>query len=280
MQPVASVEAIPKDYVYSNESNHVLYQVDVEKFQGPLDLLLLLIRRHQIDIFDIPMTFVCARYLEVMDTLEELNVDIAAEFMWMAAELIHIKSKLLLPKPPSNQEDEQEAVDPRAELVARLLAYQQFQYAAQVLAERDWLDRECFALGQRERAPSSGSQAELLPLATRYQLGQAFARMLQRQQQPIPHQVRIESIDLGQTMRQLLHQCHTQPEVTFLALLAGESSRIGLIITFLAVLELLRLGLIAVEQDEDNLLLQIRSTASSLAAAIEQIAAVQDTFTG
>ena len=120
------------------------YKIQLENFYGPLDLLLFLIRRHQVDIFDIPISFVCARYLEYIKMMQDLNVDVASEFMSLAAELLLIKSKMLLPRPVDVDGDEEET-DPRAELVRRLLEYQKYKDAAVQLADHDWLGRDSFS---------------------------------------------------------------------------------------------------------------------------------------
>ena len=121
-----------------------VYTVRTESFEGPLDLLLYLIRKNEVDICNIPIAAITRQYLEYIELLKELNLDIAGEFLVMASTLVQIKSRMLLPA-PGEDEDEQEEEDPRAELVRRLLEYQRYHEAADRLAESDMLGRELFA---------------------------------------------------------------------------------------------------------------------------------------
>src|SRR6188472_1869472 len=124
------------------------YRVELPTFEGPLDLLLHLIEEHELDIFDIPIAFVAAKFVEYVTLMEELNIDVASEYLVMAATLAHIKSKQLLPVSPEDQEVEQEPeIDPRAELVRRLLEYQKYKHAAEQLSSAPVLGRDVFAHG-------------------------------------------------------------------------------------------------------------------------------------
>src|SRR6478736_5125960 len=124
------------------------YHVAVPAFEGPLDLLLHLIQQHELDIRDIPMAFISVKYVEYITMMQELNIDLASEYLVMAATLAHIKSKLLLPTPPAGQEEEpEEELDPRAELVRRLLEYQKYKHAAEALGSGSVLGRDVFVRG-------------------------------------------------------------------------------------------------------------------------------------
>src|SRR5206468_7610347 len=122
------------------------YVVALPSFEGPLDLLLHLIQKHELDVFDIPVSFVTEKYLEYITLMQELSIDVASEYLVMAATLAHIKSKSLLPDEPAGQEDElgEEGLDPRNELIRRLLDYQKYKQAAQDLNERGALGRDVF----------------------------------------------------------------------------------------------------------------------------------------
>ena len=129
------------------------YQVVLPTFEGPLDLLLHLIEQHELDIRDIPIAFVAQKYVEYIALMEELNIDVASEYLVMAATLTHIKSKMLLPVPPADQDDEDEmGLDPRAELVRRLLEYQKYKQAAEQLGGGDVLGRDVFVRACRRPA--------------------------------------------------------------------------------------------------------------------------------
>ncbi|HEY3236231.1 MAG TPA: segregation/condensation protein A, partial [Polyangiaceae bacterium] len=121
------------------------YRVALPNFEGPLDLLLHLIQQHELDILDIPIAFVTQKYIEYISLMQELNIDLASEYLLMSATLVHIKSKMLLPTPPGDHEDEAEVeIDPRAELVRRLLEYQKYKLAGHQLGEREILGRDVF----------------------------------------------------------------------------------------------------------------------------------------
>jgi segregation and condensation protein A len=238
---------IPKDYVPTAESQHPLHQVDVQAFSGPLDLLLFLIRRHQLDIFDIPVAFICAQYLEVMRVMEDLDIDVAAEFMAMAAELVHIKSKLLLPKP---EEPEEEEADPRAELVRRLLEYQKYQDAADHLEGMVRLNRDVFA---REPGvlPESTEAVPLRPVSV-FALVQALGAVLDRQKPEVRHHVLVNTVSLRQKMHVLAEVLAGREAVPFMEFAEGSTGRLDVIMVFLAVLEMTRLGLLRVYESEEG----------------------------
>ena len=121
------------------------YKVKLDAFEGPLDLLLYLIRKNEIDIYDIPISEITRQYLDMLNLMRTLNLDIAGEYLVMAATLTHIKSRMLLPAPPGEGDDEEEGDDPRQELVNRLLEFEEFKKAARSLEERDLLERDVFA---------------------------------------------------------------------------------------------------------------------------------------
>src|SRR3954454_19744590 len=163
------------------------YNVKLPTFEGPLDLLLHLIEEHELNVMDIPIAFVAKKYVEYIALMEELNIDVASEYLVMAATLIHIKSKMLLPVPPADQDDDEElGLDPRAELVRRLLEYQKYKQAAEQLGGGDVLGRDVFVRGLP--APSVEGPAPLAGLSL-FKLLDAFQSVLSRASTKIDHQI-------------------------------------------------------------------------------------------
>jgi segregation and condensation protein A len=222
------------------------YQVVLPTFEGPLDLLLHLIEQHELDIRDIPISFVAAKYVEYITLMEELNIDVASEYLVMAATLTHIKSKMLLPVPPADQEDpEDEGLDPRAELVRRLLEYQKYKQAAEQLGGGDVLGRDVFARGLP--APSVEGPAPLAGLSL-FKLLDAFQSVLSRATVKVDHQIDLERFSITDRINQLVDLLQLHKRCTFEELFAGAKSRGDLIITFLALLEMTRLRMTRLEQ--------------------------------
>ena len=223
------------------------YHVKLPAFEGPLDLLLHLIEEHELDVMDIPIAFVAAKYVEYITLMEELNIDIASEYLVMAATLIHIKSKLLLPVVPTDQEDEAEAdLDPRAELVRRLLEYQKYKHAAEQLAANPVLGRDVFLRGVP--APQVEGVAPLAGLSL-FKLLDAFQGVLARAKTVIDHHIDFERFSITDRINELSELLKSRGKVLFEELFEGHRGRADLIVTFLAILEMTRLRLTRVEQD-------------------------------
>jgi len=224
------------------------YQVVLPTFEGPLDLLLHLIEQHELDIRDIPIAFVAKKYVEYITLMEELNIDIASEYLVMAATLTHIKSKMLLPVPPADQEDdEDEGLDPRAELVRRLLEYQKYKQAAEQLGEGDVLGRDVFVRGIP--APAAEGLAPLAGLSL-FKLLDAFQGVLSRAKTTVDHQIDLERFSITDRINQLVDLLQLHKRLSFEQLFEGASSRADLIVTFLALLEMTRLRMTRLEQEE------------------------------
>lgn len=240
--------SLPKDYVPLAESHHALYQVTTEAFQGPLDLLLFLIRRHQLDIFDIPMAFVCARYLEVLEQTHGSCLDVAAEFMYMASELLHIKSRMLLPKEPTD-DDQADIGDPRADLVSRLLLLQSYQDAAHELDERPQLGRDIFA-NEPEALPMGLKPLRALdPL----QLIATFDRLLKKRAPEVRHQVVVEQVPMRLRMGRLLERLDARDTpLPWGDAFCEVDGRLDLIVMFLAVLELAKQQLLRIAEGAEG----------------------------
>lgn len=223
------------------------YRVLLPTFEGPLDLLLHLIEEHELDIFDIPIAFVAAKFVEYLTLMQEINIDVASEYLVMAATLAHIKSKQLLPVVPSDQEDEQEPeLDPRAELVRRLLEYQKYKNAAEHLAGSPVLGRDVFLRGV------TGSDAEgAAPIAglSLFRLLDAFQSVLARVKATVEHQIDFERFSITDRINELSEVLKRRHRMAFVDLFEGQSSRGELIITFLALLEMTRLRLTRLFQE-------------------------------
>lgn len=227
------------------------FTLKLSVFEGPLDLLLHLIREHKLDIFDIPIAFVTEEYLAFISRMRELNLDVAGEFLVMAATLTHIKSRLLLPKPetPADEEDEDPG-DPRADLVRRLLEYQKYRAAAEDLARQDLLGREVFARQVRADAvdPLEGELG--LREVSVIKLIEAFDKMLRSLSPEKLHKVTLEQISIGDAISRIAERLRLQERVGFFDLFEGAVGRTHLIATFLGLLELVRLKLVRVIQEE------------------------------
>jgi segregation and condensation protein A len=223
------------------------YHVVLPTFEGPLDLLLHLIEQHELDIRDIPIAFVAAKYVEYITLMDELNIDVASEYLVMAATLTHIKSKMLLPVPPADQEDEEDiGLDPRAELVRRLLEYQKYKQAAEQLGSGDVLGRDVFVRGLP--APSVEGPAPLAGLSL-FKLLDAFQGVLSRATVKVDHQIDLERFSITDRINQLVDLLQLHKKCTFEQLFEGAKSRADLIVTFLALLEMTRLRMTRLEQE-------------------------------
>lgn len=238
----ASVPAVVEERASAN-----IYSVKLPTFEGPLDLLLHLIEEHELNVMDIPIAFVAKKYVEYITLMEELNIDVASEYLVMAATLTHIKSKMLLPVVPTDQEDEAEQeLDPRAELVRRLLEYQKYKHAAEQLSENPVLGRDVFLRGVP--APSVEGVAPLSGLSL-FKLLDAFQGVLSRAKNVVDHQIDFERFSITDRINELSELLKNSGKILFEQLFEGARGRADLIVTFLAILEMTRLRLTRVEQD-------------------------------
>jgi segregation and condensation protein A len=211
------------------------YRVKLDVFEGPLDLLLYLIRKNQIDIYDIPIAEITQQYLDMLDLMRTLNLDVAGEFLVMAATLTHIKSKMLLPSPPDSEGDEEEE-DPRKELVDRLLEYERYKVAATSLEGKEILERDVFT-----RKVIEDGEDEELELSI-FELIEALQEVLKRSSHELVHEITLERISIEEKITQILDKLiNAGGEVEFTSLFEGEPIKEVIIITFLAVLELIKI---------------------------------------
>ena len=222
------------------------YPVRLENFEGPLDLLLHLIKRHEVSIYDIPITSITKQYLEYIDLMTELNLDVAGEFLVMAATLIHIKSRLLLPRADPTQEDPEE--DPREALVRRLLEHQKFKAAAELLHERETLRSAQWTRPDGPIAEIAGEAPEPEVEVDLFSLISAFRNVVERAKQRPKVYLPSEQIPIEDRIEQLMARLSETEACGFEDLFSDVESRAGLIVTFLAMLEMIRLKLVRVFQ--------------------------------
>lgn len=235
--------------------------VQLEIFEGPLDLLLHLIKKNEVSITDIPIATITEQYLATLELMQNLNLDVAGEFLVMAATLIHIKSRMLLP-PGDDEPDEDEGIDPREDLVRRLLEYQRFKEAAAELERRELLTRDVFVRStpSAEESPAAGFREVSL-----FELLSALRRVIERLPKDNAHEVVLETITVREKMMLILEILRAGERVQFEALFSGVKSRMEIIVTFLAMLELVKMRAIRIFQEALNEPIQIEA-----AVGIEQ----------
>jgi segregation and condensation protein A len=222
------------------------YPVRLDHFEGPLDVLLHLIKKNEVSIYDIPIVAITQQYIEYIDLMQELNLDVAGEFLVMAATLIHIKSRMLLPRPDPTQEDPEE--DPREALVRRLLEHQKFKAAAELLHERETLRSAQWTRPDGPIAEIAGEAPEPEIEVDLFSLIGAFRAVLERAKQRPKMYLPSEQIPIEDRIEQLLTRLSETEACGFEDLFVDVQSRAGLIVTFLALLEMIRLKLVRVFQ--------------------------------
>ncbi len=222
------------------------YPVRLGMFEGPLDLLLHLIKKNEVSIYDIPISLITQQYLEYLELMTELNLDIAGEFLVMAATLIHVKSRMLLPRPDPTQEDPEE--DPREALMRRLLEHQKFKAAAELLHEREIQRSAQWIRPDGRLSEVIGEAQEPEVDVDLFSLMAAFRQVLERAR----HRPRVvlppEQVSIEDRIEQLLARLSGTEACGFEELFADAASTSGMIVTFLALLEMIRLKLVRVFQ--------------------------------
>jgi segregation and condensation protein A len=216
-------------------------------FEGPLDLLLYLIRRDKIDIHDIPIAPITRQYMEYLDLMKELNLDIAGDFMVMAATLIHIKSKMLVPIEPTEASGDEEVEDPREALVQRLLEFQRYKEAAGVLHQKGQIRAATWTRPEGAVTLVDDSGEEMLE-AGLFDLIAAFKELLERRKTLLAHEVAPEGKSVEERMGELLGLIRIGESLDFLDLFASLETKLDMIVTFLALLELIRLKRVKIYQ--------------------------------
>jgi len=242
-------------------------KVFLEAFEGPLDLLLYLIRRQNLDILNIPISEITRQYLEYIDLMQELELELVGEYLLMAAMLAEIKSRMLLPRPPSEGGEIEE--DPRAELVRRLQQYERFKKAAEDLDHLPRLERDVFVA---EAELTERKVLKQLPDVTLKEMLLAFKDVIQRAAMFAHHQVQRERLSVRARMTHILERVQTDEFVDFMQLLKPAEGRMGVTVTFVAILELLREGLIEIVQNEIFAPLHVRRTSVVEPMAVARLA--------
>ena len=275
------------------------YQVALDVFEGPLDLLLHLVKKHELSILDIPIAFVTEKYLEYLDAMAALDIDVAGEYLLMAATLCHIKSRELLPTPEPLEDEEGEGgeggegdVDPRADLIRRLLEYQKYKEAAQQLGQRPVVGRNVWSRGTpSEDAVSEGvdpdAVAPLAPFPV-HKLIEAFDRVMRQAKVKVAHDVLIDRLSVGQKIAELTDRLEAEGRFTFSSMFsflrdgAGPRSlpeiRHEAVVTFLALLEMAKLRLIALTQGAADAEIVIERSGEDLRARVEAAVAKSDEY--
>ncbi len=222
------------------------YPVRLEMFEGPLDLLLHLIKKNEVNIYDIPIALVTQQYLEYLDLMSELNLDVVGEFLVMAATLIHIKSRMLLPRPDPSQEDPDE--DPREALMRQLLEHQRFKAAAELLHEREIQRSAQWGRPDGRISEVVGEAPEPEVEVDLYSLMAAFRQVLERARQRPRVILPPEQMSIETRIEQLTARLSETEACGFEDLFGDVQTRAGMIVTFLALLEMIRLKLVRVFQ--------------------------------
>ena len=235
-----SIDSLPQDLYIPPDA----MEVYLEAFEGPLDLLLYLIRKENIEIVDIPVAEITRQYVEYIELMQEMQLDLAAEYLLMSALLAEIKSRMLLPRPAGDEEDEN---DPRAELVRRLQEYERYKKAAEDLDTLPRLGRDVFQAGAE--APEQ-KVVQLPPDVDLQDLIAAFQEVMQRASMFEHHHVQMESLSVRERMSSVLSMLSTTHFTKFTDLFTVEEGRMGVVVSFLAILELVKESLLDLTQAE------------------------------
>jgi segregation and condensation protein A len=232
-------------------------QVFLETFEGPLDLLLYLIRKENIDITDIPVADITRQYVEYIELMQNMQLELAGEYLVMSAVLAEIKSRMLLPRPAGVDEEE---ADPRAELIRRLQEYERYKQAAEDLDALPQLGRDVF---QASAEPPECKVIRLPPEVELKDLITAFQEVMQRASMYAHHHVQMESLSVRERMSSVLGKVSASRFVPFAELFTIEEGRMGVVVSFLAILELVREALIELTQSEPFAPIHVRARAAA-----------------
>ena len=271
------------------------YQVALDVFEGPLDLLLHLVKKHELSILDIPIAFVTEKYLAYLDAMVGLDIDVAGEYLLMAATLCHIKSRELLPSPePLEDEaldgDDDVELDPRGDLIRRLLEYQKYKEAADQLGQRPVVGRNVWSRGApSEDAVGEGiDQGAVAPLAPFpvHKLIEAFDRVMQLAKVKVAHDVLIDRLSVSQRITELTDRLEVEGQFTFTSMFSFLRDGVArsmadirheAVVTFLALLEMAKLRLVGLRQHLDEEII-IERAGEDLRARMEQGVARPDEY--
>jgi segregation and condensation protein A len=230
-------------------TQNAAYKVQIPLYEGPLDLLLDLIRQQKMSIHDIQISTITAQYLDYLHKMEELDVDVSAEFIYMAATLIYIKSKMLLPPDPLASEEEQSA-DPRADLVQRLVEHEKYKNAAQLLYQKQQIEENVWSKPDKSLYNDEGTEGELV--VSLVDLVKVFQQVLERRKEVARIELKHEQFTVAQMIAQLRAQilASTENSVNLIQFFEACPSRHAMIVAFLAVLEMVKLQAVALAQEK------------------------------
>lgn len=226
-----------------------MYTIKLQEFEGPLDLLLFFIKRDELDIYDIPLSRITKEFFDYIQFLESLDLEVAGEFLVMAAELMQIKVKLLLPPEPGEEEE----VDPRANLVQRLIEYKRFKEVAQKISHREDEQRKVYFRGSLESDPKIVGETEdesLLRDVSLFDLIASFRFAVERMPKKFVHEIVKLNITIDEQIEYILDYFSRRSEATFFELVKDMSEKIRIVVTFIALLELIRAKKIIVRQSQ------------------------------
>ncbi len=224
------------------------YRVKLSDFEGPLDLLLFFIKRDELDIYDIPIAMITKEFLEYLQYLKELNLDIAGEFIVTAAELMQIKVQMLLPRPEGEGEEE---FDPRAELVRRLLEYKRWKEMAELLERKQLHQRKLAYRGNFENDPKimeAETDEDLLRDVTLFDLIASFQHAVNKMPRKHVHEINKLNVSLDDQMAFIVNLFKEKMEVSFYEIALLMTEKIRIVVTFIAILELMKQNIIAISQ--------------------------------
>jgi segregation and condensation protein A len=252
----------------------------LEQYEGPLDLLLDLIRKQQIDIKDIPIATITAQYLEYMEKAREMDIDLGAEFVYMAATLIHIKSKMLLPRDPALEQEGEDAGDPRQELVERLLEHERFKNAAEMLQQKRMIEENVWSNPQIKAFISDHDDPGLT--ATLFDLVKAFGAIVERAKTRPVYEVEAADVTVAGMIRYLRNEFLDAGEkpVFILRIFERQRTRRSMIALFLAVLEMVRMQAVVVTQKDlfGEIALQRHSGFDAVFASGQPLSAIENDY--
>jgi segregation and condensation protein A len=265
--------AKPEDFTPDDVTARDNYKVKLEIFEGPLDLLLYLIKKDEIDIYDIPIARITHQYLEYVQLLESLNIEVAGDFLVMAATLIYIKSKMLLPPEPKAEGEADLAEDPRTELVEQLLEYQKFKSAANMLYEKAEIEAACFSRGALETDKSNPEVT-----ATVVDLLRVFKDILDRAKVVKEMEIQREEMSMSEKLTQIRRLLAERKEINVREMFELAQSKRELILTFLAFLELVKEADIILIQQQlfGNIIARARAHAAPSETAEEAALAISE----
>jgi len=253
------------------------YKVSLPVFEGPLDLLLHLVKKHELDVLDIPVSFITEKYLEYLDLMRQTNLDIAGEYLFMAATLVHLKSRELLPTPELSDlaadelGDGEGELDPRQELIRRLLEYQKYKEAAEKLDDMPVVGRNVWTRGAPQGDGATDLSSSTAPLAevSVFKLIEALADVLAKARVRLSHEVIVDHLSITDRINQLVDRLEVEGAFGFASCfqiegeVAAAQLKHDVVVTFLAILEMARLRLILILQPAGGDILITRAASGA-----------------